>query len=132
MCLLLRYIISINLKSFFIHLVSNTSSSYQFIFWKTGPIIPSRSHYTKPKRSCFKVRTRQLSPMLLKRNSEASTSTQRDISNEISYIPNIDNMTKLQPREVGCPTNPNGAHKLLVFHLLELGFWLFRVFHVVQ
>ena len=38
-------------------------------------------------------------------------------------------MTKLRPREVGCPTNPNGAHKLLVFHLLGLGFWMFRVFH---
>ena len=37
-------------------------------------------------------------------------------------------MTKLQPREVGCPTNPNGAHKLLVLHLLGLRFWLFKDF----
>ena len=40
---------------------------------------------------------------------------------------NEDHMTKLRPREVGCPTNPNGAHKILVLHLLRLGFWLFRV-----
>ena len=37
-------------------------------------------------------------------------------------------MTKLRPREVGYPTNRNGAHKLLVLHLLGLGFWLFKVF----
>jgi len=37
-------------------------------------------------------------------------------------------MTKLRPREVGFPTNPDGAHKLLVLHLLKLWFWLFMVF----
>lgn len=55
-------------------------------------------------------------------------------SSEISFqrgtfTSNVDSMTKLRPREVGYPSNPNGAHKLLVLHLLRLGFWFFRVFY---
>ena len=49
-------------------------------------------------------------------------------SNEVSCVSNEDSMTKLRSREVGYPTNPHGAHKLLVLNLLGLGFWLFRVF----
>ena len=37
-------------------------------------------------------------------------------------------MTKLRPPEVGYQNNPNGAHKLLAFHLLGLGFLLFMFF----
>jgi len=44
-------------------------------------------------------------------------------------MPNMDHMAELRPREVGVPTNPNKAHKLLVLRLLGLGFWMFRVFH---
>jgi len=35
---------------------------------------------------------------------------------------------KLRPREVDVPIYPNRAHNL-AFHLLGLGFWMFRVFH---
>ena len=52
---------------------------------------------------------------------------QKDLSNEVSYVTNKDNMTKLRPWEVGYLTNAKGAHKLLVLHLLGLRFWLFRV-----
>jgi len=41
-------------------------------------------------------------------------SIQRDLSNGLSWVSNGDNMTKSQAREVGYPTHPNGAHKLLV------------------
>ena len=51
-----------------------------------------------------------------------------DLSNEVSYMSNGDNLTMLQPQDIGCPTNPNGVHKLLVLHLVELGFWFFGVF----
>jgi hypothetical protein len=37
-------------------------------------------------------------------------------------------MPKLRPREIDVPIYPNGAH-ILAFHLLGLGFWMFRVFH---
>jgi hypothetical protein len=37
-------------------------------------------------------------------------------------------MPKLRPREMDVPIYPNGAH-IQVFHLLGLGFWMFRVFH---
>ena len=47
--------------------------SYKTQIWETGPIIPSRSHYPKWKRSFFKVRIGWLSPLLLPQISEAST-----------------------------------------------------------
>jgi hypothetical protein len=37
-------------------------------------------------------------------------------------------MPKLRPQEIDVPIYPNGAH-ILAFHLLGLGFWMFRVFH---
>lgn len=52
----------------------------------------------------------------------------KDLSNEVSYTSNRDNMTKLRPQEVGYTTNPNEAYKLLELHLLGLRFWLFMVF----
>jgi len=57
-------------------------------------------------------------------NVVSDNNTHKYISNKVSYTPKEDNMTKLQPWEVGCPTNPNGAHKLLAFHLSGLGFSL--------
>ena len=50
------------------------------------------------------------------------------LSNEVFYASNGDRMPKLRLREVDVPTYPNGAHSL-VFHLLGLGFWMFKVFH---
>ena len=50
------------------------------------------------------------------------------LSNELWCASNRDHMPKLRPREVDVPIYPNGAYSL-VFHLLGLGFWMFRVFH---
>ena len=36
-------------------------------------------------------------------------------------------MQKLQPWEVEVPTYPSRPTQLLVFHLLGLGFWMYRV-----
>jgi hypothetical protein len=55
-------------------------------------------------------------------------SPQIDISNDVSCASNGDSMPKLRPREIDVPIYPNGAH-ILAFHLLGLGFWMFRVFH---
>jgi hypothetical protein len=54
-----------------------------------------------------------------------------DISNDLSYASNGDSMPKLRPREIDVSIYPHGAH-ILVFHLLELGFWMFRVSIVSQ
>jgi hypothetical protein len=37
-------------------------------------------------------------------------------------------MPKLRPQEIDVPIYPDGAH-ILAFHLLGLGFWMFRVLH---
>ena len=57
-----------------------------------------------------------------KDNHIRNCSPKKYLSNKVSYASNRHNMTKLRPREVGYPTNPNKAHKLLVLHLLRLGF----------
>jgi hypothetical protein len=49
-----------------------------------------------------------------------------DLSNDVSYASNEDNMPKLQPREIDVPIYPDEAH-ILAFHLRGLGFWMFRV-----
>ena len=63
-------------------------------------------------------------PMLL----FPSCSSRIDISNEILCASNRDRMPKLRPWEVDVPIYPNRAHNL-AFHLLRLGFWMFRVLH---
>jgi hypothetical protein len=40
-------------------------------------------------------------------------------------------MPKLQPQEIDVPIYLDGAH-ILAFHLLGLGFWMFRVSIVSQ
>ena len=60
--------------------------------------------------------------------SSKSCSSWVDISNEILCVSNGGRMPKLQPWEVDVPIYPNGAHSL-AFHLLGLGFWMFRDFH---
>jgi hypothetical protein len=54
-----------------------------------------------------------------------------DISNDVSCVSNGDSMPKLRPREIDVPIYPDGAH-ILEFHLLGLGFWMFRVSIVSQ
>jgi len=61
-------------------------------------------------------------------SSLKSCSTQIDISNEVLCVSNRNCMPKLRPWEVEVPIYPNRAHSL-AFHLLGLGFWMFRVFH---
>ena len=57
-----------------------------------------------------------------------SGSARIDLSNELLYASNGDRMPKLRPREIDVPIYPNGAHNL-AFHLLGLGFGMWRVFH---
>jgi hypothetical protein len=57
-----------------------------------------------------------------------SCSPRISLSNNVSCASNKDNMPKLQPREIDVPIYPDEAH-ILEFHLLGLGFWMFRVFH---
>ena len=51
-----------------------------------------------------------------------------DISSDVSCATNIYNMPKLQPWEIDVPIYPDGVH-IMAFHLLGLGFWMFRVLH---
>ena len=60
--------------------------------------------------------------------SSQSCSSRIDLSNKILCASNRDRMPKLQPREVDVSIYPNRAYSL-AFHLLGLGFWMFRVFH---
>ena len=53
-------------------------------------------------------------------------SPQIDLSNDVSYVSKGYSMPKLQPQEIDVPIYPDGAH-IMVFHLLGLGFWMFRV-----
>jgi hypothetical protein len=41
-------------------------------------------------------------------------------------------MQKLQPREVEVPTYPLGPTYHSTFHLLGLGFWMYRVFEFMS
>ena len=50
-----------------------THSPISILYRETGPIISSRSHYSKRKRSCLKVRTGWLSPNVVAAIFEAST-----------------------------------------------------------
>jgi len=50
-----------------------------------------------------------------------------DISNDVSCASNGDSIPKLRPWEIDIPIYPDGAD-ILAFHLLGLGFWMFRVF----
>jgi hypothetical protein len=61
----------------------------------------------------------------------SSCSPRIDLSNDVSYASNEDSMPKLRPREIDVPIYPDGAH-ILAFHLLGLGFWMFRVSIVSQ
>jgi hypothetical protein len=54
-----------------------------------------------------------------------------DISNDVSYASNKDNMPKLRPWEIDVPIYPDMDH-ILAFHLLGLGLWMFRVSIVSQ
>ena len=54
-----------------------------------------------------------------------------DLSNDVSCASNGYSIPKLQPWEIDVPIYPDEAHSL-VFHLLGLGFWVFRVFIVSQ
>ena len=54
--------------------------------------------------------------------------SQIDLSNELWFMSNEDRTPKLWPQEVDVPIYQNRAHSL-AFHLLGLGFWMFRVYH---
>ena len=57
-----------------------------------------------------------------------SCSPHIDVSDDVSCASNGDSMQKLRPQEIDVPIDPDEAH-ILVFHLLGLGFSMFRVFH---
>jgi hypothetical protein len=48
------------------------------------------------------------------------------LSNDVASASNEDSMPMLGPQEIDVPIYPNEAH-ILAFHLLGLGFWMFRV-----
>jgi hypothetical protein len=51
-----------------------------------------------------------------------------DLSDEVPSAPNEDRMQKFTPGKLMYQLPPSGPTNLLVFHLLGLGFWMFRVF----
>ena len=51
-------------QNFTIHYTNTSSPTHSIYYWETGPILSSRSHYYKWKRSCTKVWTGWFSPML--------------------------------------------------------------------
>jgi hypothetical protein len=63
--------------------------------------------------------------------SISSCIPQMDLSNDVLCASNGDSIRKLQPREIDVPIYPYKAH-ILAFHLLGLGFWMFRVSIVSQ
>jgi hypothetical protein len=61
----------------------------------------------------------------------SSCSPRIDISNDVPCASNGDSIPKLPPREIDVPIYCDRAH-ILAFHLLGLGFWMFRVFHCLS